>query len=76
MASPVPALAVAEITETRGVMQSATALIDNFDERLEAARNESLANGATADELAPITTVLEENKAAREALAQAVATHQ
>jgi hypothetical protein len=55
MASQILADLVQQVTETRGVLQSTRVFVEGVDERITAAVNQALANGATAEELAPIT---------------------
>jgi hypothetical protein len=72
MASGVPAEVVREITETRGVIQSAVTLINGISARIQAAVEAALANGATAEELAPVTEALAALDADANELAAAV----
>jgi len=75
MASGVPAEAVREITEAVGAMQSATKLIETFEAMLQKARDESIANGATAEQLQPVSDVLVTLDTEGNRLAAAVAAH-
>lgn len=62
----------AEVAEATTVMDSATTLIVGFGARLEAAVAAAVANGATAEELAPIQAEIDALNTAGEALAAAV----
>jgi hypothetical protein len=64
-----------EVTDTVGVEASAVAALDGVAARIQAAVDAALANGATAEQLAPVTDELANLKAAREALAAAVAAN-
>lgn len=77
MAAPNPILdpLEAQVTSTVGVMQSAVALISGFAAAEAAAIQQALANGATADQLAPLTTLNTQLKAQTDALAAAVAAN-
>lgn len=55
MASQILADLVQQVNDTRGVLQSARVFVEGVDERITAAVEQALANGATAEELAPIT---------------------
>jgi hypothetical protein len=72
MANPIIGVLTEEITQTRGVMASATTLINGIAERLAAAVAAALKNGATESELAPLTALEAELEANRVALATAV----
>lgn len=61
-----------EVGETVTVLESATTLINGFQARLDAAVQAALANGATADELAPLTDLSAELDAKTNELAAAV----
>jgi hypothetical protein len=63
----------AEVAATVGVMESATTFIDGSAARLEAAVLKALENGATAEQLAPITAEVSALKAQREELAASIA---
>jgi hypothetical protein len=65
----------AEVTEARGVMASATVLIDGIPARLEKAVAKALELGATEEELQPIVDEVEGLKTDRLALAAAVAAN-
>jgi hypothetical protein len=71
-----PAILDALTTEVTGaitVMDGATTLILGFNDRLSAAVAAALANGATAEQLAPIQSEIDAMAAAADALAAAVA---
>ena len=76
MANPIVGTVVTEVTETIGVIASATVLIGNFKAMQDAAVAAALALGATEAELQPfyeLISVLDENT---NALAAAVAANQ
>lgn len=75
MPSSVPQSVIDQITKTKGVVQSATALISTFKSKLETAVNEALSNGATAAELEPVTTALADFATHSDELAAAVAAN-
>jgi hypothetical protein len=75
MSSTIPQAAIDQIAKTKGVLQSATALISTFKTKLQAAHDEALANGATKDELEPVQTAINDLAADTDALAQAVAAN-
>jgi hypothetical protein len=75
MANPVLAELQAEVARDTDVMSSATALINGFAARLDEAVAAALANGATAEELAPITDEVAALKAGADDLAGAVAAN-
>ena len=66
---------VATIQSTIGVMQSATALINSFATKLQAAVDAALENGATAAELQPLTDLQSTLEAEKTNLANAVAAN-
>lgn len=66
---------VTEVTDFTTVAKSATALINGFAERQQKAIEEALANGATAEELAPLTELQAAVVAERTALATAVSAN-
>jgi hypothetical protein len=72
MPSPILAALEAEVTEATTVMASATALIEGFVGRIQAAVDAALANGATAAELAPVQTEVDALHASAGLLAAAV----
>lgn len=75
MASNIPQEAVREINETVGVMQSARVLIDKIKDIMQAAIDQALQNGATAEELQPVSDAVVALDRESTQLAQAVANH-
>lgn len=65
-----------EVTDTVGVEQSAIVVLDGIAARIQSAVDQALANGATAEQLAPVTDEIASLKVAREGLATAVAANQ
>lgn len=63
------------VDKTEGVMESATTLINGFAARLQAAIDQALANGATAEELAPFIAEVQQLNDNADALAAAVAAN-
>ena len=63
------------VKDTEGVVDSATALINSFAARVQAAVDAALANGATAEQLQPVTDEVNALKAKSDALAAAVAAN-
>ena len=72
MANPILEQLKAEVTEDVTIMGSATKLINGFAARLQEAVNAALANGATAEELAPVTDELAALNAGSDELAAAI----
>ncbi len=72
MPNPVITALIAQIAETKGVIASAVTLIEGFSERLTAAVEAAIANGATAAELEPVTAEITLLDASSDALAAAV----
>lgn len=72
MPSPILAALETEVAEATTVMASAVTLINGFAARVQAAVDAALANGATADELAPVQAEIDALNASGEALAAAV----
>lgn len=72
MASPILGELSNEVALTVGTMQSAEVFIDGTSERLERAVQEALRNGATAEELVPVTSFISEMKTQRDELAAAI----
>lgn len=66
---------IAVIEKTNGVVKSATALISGFQSRLDAAVATALENGATAEQLQPLSDLSVELSANADALADAVAAN-
>jgi hypothetical protein len=75
MPSTIPKDAIAAIEVAIGAEDSATALINTFASRMQAAVDAALQNGASAAELAPITDELVRLKTSADALAAAVAAN-
>lgn len=75
MVNPILGVMIDEVTQTRGVMASATALINGFSGKLAQAIAQALENGATAEELAPLTELEASLESERMALAEAVAAN-
>lgn len=75
MAAPIIAELTQTVTDTVGVMKSATALINGFAQRLADAIAEALKNGATAEELAPLVALETDLENEKNALAAAVAAN-
>jgi hypothetical protein len=73
MASQILADLTTSVGNARGAMQSATILIDGFQAKLDAAVAAAIANGATAEELAPLTELSAALEADSQALSAAVA---
>ncbi len=63
------------VKDTEGVVDSATALINSIAVRVQAGIDAALANGATADQLQPLTDEVAALKAKSDALASAVAAN-
>ena len=63
------------VTDTEGVVDSATALINSIAGRIQAAVDAAIANGATAEQLQPLTDEVTALKAKSDALAAAVAAN-
>lgn len=74
MTNPILGVLADEITQTRGVMQSAIVLVNGISARIETAIAAAVENGATAEELAPFTELEAALEQDRQALAAAVAT--
>jgi len=75
MANPIVGTLTTEITETVGVVQSATVLINGFGAKLDAAVAAAVQNGATEAELAPLTDLSAALDSETNALAAAVAAN-
>lgn len=75
MANPVLADLEAAVTRNTDVVNSAVTLINGIAARIQAAVDAALANGATADELAPVTAEVSALNASADALAAAVAAN-
>ena len=74
-AHPVLAALDAQVADTIGVEQSAIELISGIANRIQAAVDQALANGATAAELEPVTGLVDAMRSSSEALAAAVAAN-
>lgn len=75
MPNPVIDQTITQIQQTEGVIDSAVALINSIGTMITNAVNAALANGATAEELAPVSAVVTDLKAKTDALAAAVAAN-
>lgn len=71
---PNPALGnlEADITEARTVVKGATILVEGFQERLDKAVEAAIANGATAEQLQPLSDLSDGLEADVKVLAAAV----
>jgi hypothetical protein len=72
MPSQILAALDAEVTNATTVMASASALIRGITARIQAAVQAAIANGATAEELAPVQAEVDALKASAADLASAV----
>jgi hypothetical protein len=72
MPNPILAALEAEVAEATTVMGSAVTLINGFAKRVQDAVDAAIANGATAEELAPIQAEIDALNTAGEALAAAI----
>lgn len=72
MASPILSDLETQVTKATTVMSSATALINGIAGRMQAAVDAALANGATAEQLAPVQAEADSLKASSDALSTAV----
>jgi len=72
MPNPVLGNLTTEVAEEVGIMQSATALINGFQAKLEAAVAAAIANGATEAELQPLNDLVAALDTEGNALAAAV----
>lgn len=75
MSNPVLQQLADQVTQTVGVIDSAVVLINGFAARIETAVEAAIANGATAEELAPVTDEIAAIKAKTDDLAAAVAAN-
>jgi len=66
---------VAKVTKIKGVVESATVVISGFAKKLQDAIDAALANGATADELQPLTDLVDATDASSDVLAAAIAAN-
>lgn len=67
---------VQTVRDTIGVLESGTVFINGLAARQQAAIDQALENGATADELAPLTSLQSELLAKKDAFAAAMAANQ
>lgn len=74
MSSPVLDQLTQQVTATVGIEQSAAALINGFQAKLDQAVAAALENGATAEQLQPISDLSNEMQKQTDALAAAVAS--
>lgn len=72
MTNPILGVLAEEIEQTRGVIRSAITLIDGIRARISTAVEVAIANGATAEELAPFTELEAALETDRSDLARAV----
>jgi C4-type Zn-finger protein len=72
MASPILDQLTAQVTETTGVEQSAITLIEGIQARIDAAVQQALDNGATAEQLQPISDLSTAMETQTQALAAAI----
>lgn len=63
------------VEKTKGVMESATTTINGIAARVQAAVNAAMANGATAEQLAPVQAEVDALNASSDTLAAAVAAN-
>ena len=63
------------VTSARGAMVSATTLIDGIAARIQTAVDKAIANGATAEELAPVQAEVDGLNTDSAALAASVAAN-
>lgn len=75
MANPVLGTLETQITTTKGVIESAIVLIGGVQARIDSAVQAAIANGATAEELAPFTALSAALGTDTDALAAAVAAN-
>lgn len=75
MANPVLEALREQVEKTTAVEASAAALINGINDRLKEAVDKALANGATAEELAPVQTVVDSLTSSSDSLSAAVAAN-
>jgi hypothetical protein len=75
MANPILDQLAAEVAATTEVEASAVTLINGIAGRVQAAVEAALANGATAEQLAPVTAEVAALNAQNQALAAAIAAN-
>ncbi len=73
MASPILDQLTAQVTETTGVEQSAITFIGGIQQMIDDAVAAALANGATAEQLQPVSDLSTAMEAQTQALAAAIA---
>ena len=73
MSNPILGQLTQQVQNTVGVEQSATALINGFQQKLDDAVAKALENGATAEELQPLSELSNEMQTQTDALSAAVA---
>ncbi len=66
---------IEKVRSAIGVEKSATEFVNGFQARLQAAVDAALANGATAEELVPVSDIVTELGAQSAALAEALAAN-
>ena len=66
---------VTEITNVKGVLESATAYVNSVPQLLQDALDEALANGATAEQIAPVQALADAMQASSDALVAAMAAN-
>lgn len=72
MPSPILDQLTTQVTETTGVEQSAITLIEGIQARIDAAVQQALNNGATAEQLQPISDLSTAMETQTQALAAAI----
>lgn len=75
MANPIITDLTKSVTDARGAMQSAITLIGGIKAKIDAAVAAAIANGATAEELAPVSDLSAGLESDAQALASAVAAN-
>jgi len=75
MANPILSNLEAAVTKATTVNDSAVALINGFSQRLQDAIAAAVANGATAEELAPVQAEADALSASSDSLAAAVSAN-
>lgn len=73
--NPVIDALAAEVAQEVDIMKSAKILIDGFAARTQAAIDAALANGATAEQLVPVTQIVTDLNDNGDALAASVAAN-
>lgn len=75
MPNPVLANLESAVTNAKGAMESATVLINGIAAKIQAAVDKAVANGATAEELAPVQAEVDALNADANALSAAVSAN-